>query len=101
MLLDVRKNAAFLSASFTLPGSLYRDPFKIDTWATTLPPARQVVVACVHGHEVSQGAMATLRGRGINALFLQGGVEAWREQGYSVTPKRTDDEKKIHDGTSL
>lgn len=90
LIVDVRKNAAFLSASFTLPGALYRDPFDIDTWATTLPPARQVVVACVHGHEVSQGAMAALRGRGINALFLQEGVEAWREQGLPITTKVAD-----------
>jgi superoxide dismutase, Fe-Mn family len=39
-----------------------------------------VVVACVHGHEVSRTVMAALRSRGVNAVFLQGGVEAWRAQ---------------------
>jgi hypothetical protein len=35
----------------------------------------------------SQTAMTALRGRRINAIFLQGGVEAWREQGYPTAVK--------------
>jgi rhodanese-related sulfurtransferase len=80
LLIDVRKTEAYLASPHTLPGALRRDPCEVETWAATLPPATQVVVACVHGHEVSQTVMAALRSRGVNAVFLQGGVEAWRAQ---------------------
>ncbi len=38
-------------------------------------PLREVVVYCVHGHEVSQQAAATLRQASWNARFLEGGFE--------------------------
>ncbi|WP_210543161.1 chromate resistance protein ChrB domain-containing protein [Rhodoferax sp. PAMC 29310] len=87
LLIDVRKNEAYQASPHSLPGALRRGPFEVEAWAATLPPATQVVVACVHGHEVSQTTMTALRSRGINAIFLQGGVEAWREQGYPTTAK--------------
>jgi thiosulfate sulfurtransferase len=80
LLIDVRKTEAYRASARSLPGALRRDPFEVEAWAATLPPATQVVVACVHGHEVSQTVMAVLRSRGINAVFLQGGVEAWCAQ---------------------
>ena len=90
LVVDVRKNAAFLASPFTLPGALRRDPFQLESWADALPAASAVLVYCVHGHEVSQTTMAALRQRGINALFLIGGMSAWCDQGYAVVPAQTD-----------
>ena len=58
-------------------GALRRDPFRVTDWGTTLPPASSVVVYCVHGHEVSQDAALALRGAGIHASYLEGGIEHW------------------------
>jgi rhodanese-related sulfurtransferase len=87
LLIDVRKNEAFVASEHTLSGALRRDPLQVDAWAGTLPPATSVLVYCIHGHEVSQSTVTALRQRGINAQFLQGGIEAWREQGLPLTAK--------------
>lgn len=87
LLIDVRKNEAFIASGHTLPGALRRDPLQLDTWAGTLPPASSVLVYCVHGHEVSQSTVTALRQRGLNAQFLAGGLEAWREQGLPLSTK--------------
>lgn len=87
LVIDVRKNEAFAAASDTLPGALRRDPLQVDSWATTLPAARAVLVYCVHGHELSQNTVKTLRQCGIHATFLQGGMEAWRDGGNPVLAK--------------
>jgi hypothetical protein len=56
-------------------------------WAATIPPGREVVVYCVHGHQVSQAATAVLRERGISARVLAGGFEAWHQAGAPVILK--------------
>ena len=87
LVIDVRKNEAFYASGYTLPGALRRDPLQLDAWASALPAASAVLVYCVHGHEVSQTTMAALRQRGINAQFMSGGIEAWRELGLPLAPK--------------
>lgn len=87
LLIDVRKNEAFAASDHTLPGALRRDPLLLDDWAAKLPPAAAVLVYCVHGHEVSQTVQRGLQQQGINARFLQGGIEGWRAAGLPVMPK--------------
>lgn len=86
-IVDVRKNDAFAASSYLLPGALRRDPLQVNQWAAELPQAHSVLVYCVNGHEVSQNTTAALRQRGIKALFLHGGIEAWREQGHPLADK--------------
>ena len=50
-----------------------------------IEPWRPVVVYCVRGHEVSQDAAAALRGRGLDARYLAGGIERWRAEGNATT----------------
>lgn len=90
LVIDVRKNEAFLASTYVLPGALRRDPQRVEHWALTLPTARTVLVACVHGHEVSQNTAAALRQHGIHAQFLEGGIENWREQGLPMFAKAAD-----------
>ncbi len=87
LLIDVRKNDTFIASGYTLPGALRRDPLQAHAWVSTLPAAASVLVYCVHGHEVSQNTLMTLHQRGINAHFLQGGIEAWRELGLPLMAK--------------
>lgn len=87
LVIDVRKNEAFYASGYTLPGALCRDPLQLEAWVGALPAASAVLVYCVHGHEVSQTTMAALRQRGINAQFMTGGIEAWRELGLPLAPK--------------
>lgn len=68
LVVDVRKNPAFLAAPDMVRGALRRDPESLGT----LPRADDVVVYCVHGHEVSQGVA-----KALGARYLEGGIEHW------------------------
>ena len=85
-ILDVRKQPAFEESGEMLPGAKWRDPFEVERWASDLLKDSNFVVHCVHGHEVSQSAGATLRDLGFDARVLAGGFEAWRTAGGAVVP---------------
>lgn len=85
-IVDVRRRAAFERDPVRLPMALRHVPEAVGQWAAALEPWRPVVVYCVHGHEVSQQAAAELRARGLEASFLDGGLEHWRETGGPVEP---------------
>src|SRR5688572_20331842 len=82
LVVDVRRQPAFLGAGDMVRGALRRDPAAIDQWRQTLPAGRELVLYCVHGHEVSQNAAQAL-----GARFLEGGIEAWREMGGDLFSK--------------
>lgn len=84
LVIDVRKVAAFDADRRMIPAALRRAPDAVDGWAPTLLTAaagRTVVSYCVHGHEVSQGVARRLAELGLDARFLEGGLEAWKADG--------------------
>ena len=87
IVIDVRRSPAFLGADETIGGALRRDPEQVGRWAKALPRAGSVVVYCVHGHEVSQGAAGALDATGISARYLEGGFEAWKHAGGQIDRK--------------
>src|SRR5690242_10052039 len=90
LVIDVRKPAAFRAATGMIEGALRRDPETAALWAKTLPAACTAVVYCAHGHEVSQGAAKALGGRGIDAQYLEGGIEGWTAGGGALDRKPAD-----------
>jgi rhodanese-related sulfurtransferase len=72
LVVDVRKGPAFLEASDMIRGALRRDPADVENWRGGLPAGRELIVYCVHGHEVSQGVAKVL-----GARYLEGGIEGW------------------------
>jgi rhodanese-related sulfurtransferase len=82
LVIDVRKAPTFLDAPDLIDGALRRDPLRVAEWRKTLPGEADVVVYCVHGHEVSQNAAETL-----GARYLEGGIEAWRASGGELFGK--------------
>ena len=79
IVIDVRRRPAFLESDLMISGALRRDPEQTGAWAKSLPRGSSVVVYCVRGHEVSQGAAATLNQAGITARYLEGGLEGWKQ----------------------
>jgi rhodanese-related sulfurtransferase len=75
LLIDVRREVAFLAAADMAAGALRRDPATVERWADELPAAARIAVYCVHGHEVSQNVAKLLRSRGHNAQFVEHGLE--------------------------
>lgn len=87
LLLDVRRKLTFEAASDRISGSSWRDPSEVSTWAAELPKDSSIVVYCVHGHEVSQGVATQLDQLGYETLYLEGGIEGWRETGGELEPR--------------
>lgn len=89
LLFDVRREAVFQTSPHVLPAA--RRAIHTD-WLmeAALPRDRAVVVYCVHGHNVSQLAVATLRTHGVEASALQGGIEAWVAAGLPVVARAPD-----------
>lgn len=85
--IDVRRAPAFEQATVMIPGARWRDPARVDQWACELSAGSPVIVYCVYGHEVSRGTVLHLRAAGIDARFLQGGIDAWQQAGRPVAPK--------------
>jgi rhodanese-related sulfurtransferase len=83
LIIDVRRRA-FKAAPHIIPGAIRREPGTLADWASALEIGRPVIVYCVHGHEVSQGAAAALRDRGFVASYLEGGIEGWVEEGRAL-----------------
>ncbi|MBM3566635.1 MAG: sulfurtransferase [Alphaproteobacteria bacterium] len=81
---DVRRRARYEASGESIPNAPWRDPEQADSWSRFLLTDRPVVVACVHGREVSQNAAAALRSRGLDAYYLEGGMEAWRGAGHPM-----------------
>ncbi len=91
LVIDVRRTPAYRGATETIAGALRRDPAAVTDWSRALPRAREVVVYCVHGHEVSQHAAKALRDAGLNARFLDGGIEeGWKGSDGALAHKPKD-----------
>ncbi len=81
LLLDVRRAAAFAQARTMIPGATWYDPAAVSDWAAGLPADRNLVLYCVHGHEVSRATTLRLRAAGLAARYLRGGIEGWQAAG--------------------
>ena len=74
LLLDVCRTPRFTANTHMLANATRCAPEDVPAYAAA-HRAGDVVVYCVYGHEVSQGAAASLRAAGWNAQFLAGGME--------------------------
>lgn len=81
--LDVRKPRARAVSGEAIAGSQAAHPFDALNWKQ-VHSRNRVIVYCVHGHEVSQAVCGYLCDEGIDARFLSGGFETWKEAGYPV-----------------
>lgn len=86
-ILDVRRKEAMETAVDTVAGASWRDPGRVAEWCKDLDPSQPVVVACIHGLDVGRSTALSLRARGLDARYLVGGIEAWRNAGLPMRPK--------------
>jgi rhodanese-related sulfurtransferase len=87
IIVDNRRRPVFDQAPRRLPASYWRDHMQVDQWTDEFAPGRDIVCACIHGHNVSQLAASRLRALGRNAMTLEGGIEAWENAGYVTVGK--------------
>jgi rhodanese-related sulfurtransferase len=102
LLIDVRRQARFDESPVMLAGAMRCAPENVAALAAA-GPAREAIVYCVYGHNVSQDAVTALNDAGWRASALSGGIEggqdgvdapadtsAWRATRPPVIRKRGD-----------
>jgi thiosulfate sulfurtransferase len=94
VLVDVRRAESFGADDAVITGAMHRPPESASDWRADLPKNREVVVYCVHGHDVSQGVAKTLQNAGIEAAYLEGGIAGWKERHLPTRRKRDASENK-------
>ncbi len=83
-LIDVRRAKARRQQGGDIPGGHWRDPERVLAWKDELALGLQRIVYCAHGHEISQGIVATLRAMGHDAIHLEGGFTDWKQAAGAV-----------------
>lgn len=86
--LDVRKRHAYEADQQQIPGAVWLDPEQVKAWAPALAKEQAVVVYCIKGQEVGRDCAAALQQQGINASYLEGGIEAFKRAGGMLAVKR-------------
>lgn len=87
LILDVRRKSDYDSSSEIVPGSTWKDPEKIADWLDAVPGNRDVVIYCVRGGSVSNSVLDRLRAAGVQARYIEGGIEGWKTGGGTTAAK--------------
>ena len=77
LIFDLRRRPAFEADGRLIPGARWRDHLTVADWAAAIRETAEIVVYCVHGHQVSQSAAARQRALGRGVRVLRGGIGAW------------------------
>jgi rhodanese-related sulfurtransferase len=86
-LIDVRRAADRDASAEQIPGAAWHDPEKLADWADSLPKDKEIVLYCVRGGSVSNGVVDALQAKGLNARFIEGGIEGWKAAGGQIVQK--------------
>jgi superoxide dismutase, Fe-Mn family len=87
LVLDVRRKRVYEKADAVLPGAQWQDPDRVADWCDSVPKDKPVVVYCIYGHEVGRATALALCARGVDARFLEGGIDAWQRAGRATDAK--------------
>jgi Fe-Mn family superoxide dismutase len=85
-LVDVRRAFTYAQAVDRVAGATWRDPAQLDGWSGDLDPRQPVVVYCAHGLDIGRSAALSLRARGFDARYVEGGIEGCRAAGVPLSP---------------
>lgn len=79
ILLDVQRETDVMASECKIKGAEWRSPESVETWENEISKTHKTVVYCVKGGQVSQSVAKHLVEKGIDAVFLEGGIKAWQE----------------------
>ncbi len=83
-LLDVRRETDVMASECKISGAEWHSPESVEDWEGEIPKNRKAVVYCVKGGQVSQSVARYLVEKGVDAVFLEGGINAWQEGGLPI-----------------
>lgn len=78
VIVDISIDPDFAEDPFLIPGSFRHPHTDFDGLLARLG-GRKCVISCQQGIKLSQGLTSRLRGRGIDAQYLEGGMYGWRD----------------------
>ncbi len=87
LVLDIRRDDDYQSSEEIVSGATWKDPAKIEEWISSVPTDESVIIYCVRGGGVSNSVVDRLQAGGIDAKFIEGGIEGFKEVGGLVEPK--------------
>lgn len=85
--IDVRRKADHDASAECLDHATWHNPEDVAQWADTLPRDKEIVLYCVRGGAVSNSIVDALQAKGLNARFIEGGIEGWKAAGGKVAAK--------------
>lgn len=86
-LIDVRRAADRDASPEQIPGATWHNPELLADWADSLPKDKEIVLYCVRGGSVSSSVVKILQATGLDARFIEGGLEGWKAAGGAKCAK--------------
>lgn len=77
-ILDVRRKSDLDASHEKIHGATWCNPEELGEWADKIPKNREVVIYCVRGGSVSNSVVDALQAKGVQARFIEGGIEGWK-----------------------
>ena len=87
VILDVRRKSDLDASREKILGATWCDPDAMDEWLDKIPKHREVVLYCVRGGSVSNAVVDALQAKGVQARFIEGGIEGWKAAGGDTVGK--------------
>jgi len=87
VILDIRRDSDYEVSGEIVHGATWKDPANIDKWIASVPKDEPVIIYCVRGGGVSNSILDRLQADGINARFIEGGIEGLKDAGGVVDRK--------------
>ncbi|MFN9471407.1 Fe-Mn family superoxide dismutase [Acidovorax sp.] len=82
--IDVRRQEDYLQSAQMVAGASWRDPSRVKDWSQELDPSKPVLLYCLRGKDIGRSTVLSLRARGFDARYLNGGIEAWEAAGLPL-----------------
>lgn len=86
LIIDVRREGDYSASTDVIPGSLWKNPERINT-PCALPKIQVVLIYCARGGSVSNSVVDRLQAEGIQARYIEGGIEGWKTAGGKLARK--------------
>ncbi|MHB8843344.1 MAG: rhodanese-like domain-containing protein [Nitrospirota bacterium] len=83
--IDVRRKTDFDGS--VILNAEWHDPDAIGEWVKSLPTEKEIVLYCARGGSVSNKVLDSLLSLNINARYIEGGIEGWKQSGGRIAKK--------------
>lgn len=83
--IDVRREEDYEKSEESMPGASWKNPSLIDEWINEIPKDNKVIIFCVRGGGVSNSVVDRLLAEGIDASYIEGGIESAKTAGCTIS----------------